>query len=129
MLVKWPGKVNPDTQCDDYLIIEDFFPTILEIAGVRRYKTRQKVDGISFLPLLLQQETRSQDRDLFWHFPNNWGPQGPGIGATSTIRSGEWKLIYWYKDRHFELFNIGNDIGEQKKPGNSQSGESEGAFF
>ena len=113
MIVKWSGKVKPDTQCDDYLIIEDFFPTILEIAGVRKYKTRQKVDGISFLPMLLQKGTRSQDRDLFWHFPNNWGPQGPGIGATSTIRSGDWKLIYWYKNRHFDLFNIRNDIGEQ----------------
>jgi arylsulfatase A-like enzyme len=113
MIVKWPGKVEPATHCDNYLIIEDFFPTILEIAGVRRYKTRQIVDGISFLPMLLQKGKTSRNRDIFWHFPNNWGPNGPGIGATSTIRSNDWKLIYWYKDQHFELFNIRNDISEQ----------------
>jgi hypothetical protein len=40
------------------------------------------------------------------------GPKEPGIGATSTIRSGDWKLIFYYKDRCFERFNIADDIGE-----------------
>lgn len=30
MIVSWPGVVTPDTRCDKYLIIEDFYPTILE---------------------------------------------------------------------------------------------------
>ena len=53
-----------------------------------------------------------QDRKLFWHFPNFWGPKGPGIGASSSIRKGDWKLIYYHADRHFELFNIQEDIEE-----------------
>src|SRR5690606_35939192 len=56
---------------------------------------------------------KRKSRDLYWHFPNNWGPAGPGIGATSTIRSGDWKLIYYYKDAKQELFNIKDDIGEK----------------
>jgi arylsulfatase A-like enzyme len=112
MIVKWPGKVQPGTKCDDYLIIEDFFPTILEMAGIRKYSTVQTVDGKSFVPMLLQTGNTSIGRKLYWHFPNNWGPTGPGIGSSSTIRSGEWKLIYFYEDRHFELYNIRNDIGE-----------------
>lgn len=111
MIVKWPGKVKPGTKCDDYLIIEDFFPTILEMAQINKYSTVQKVDGKSFVPML-QGGTSSEKRNLHWHFPNNWGPTGPGIGATSTIRSGDWKLIYFYDDRHFELYNIRADIGE-----------------
>ncbi len=113
MIVKWPGKVKPGTKCNDYLLIEDFYPTILEMAGIDDYKTVQTVDGRSFVPMLLQTGTTASERDLFWHFPNNWGPTGPGIGATSTIRSGDWKLIYFYEDRHFELYNIIEDIGEQ----------------
>lgn len=112
MLVKWPGKVKPASVCNDYLIIEDFFPSILEIAGIKKYRTIQKVDGKSFVPMLLQTGTTAKSRDLFWHYPNKWGVDGPGIGATSTIRSGNWKLIYWYKDQKFELYNISNDIGE-----------------
>ncbi len=113
MIVKWPGKVKPASVCNDYLIIEDFFPSILEIAGIRKYKTVQKEDGRSFVPMLLQTGTTAKDRVLFWHFPNKWGETGPGIGTTSTIRSGDWKLIYWYKDQTFELYNISNDIGEK----------------
>ncbi len=112
MIVKWPGKVKPGTRCSDYLLIEDFYPTILEMAGITEYKTVQTVDGKSFVPMLLQSGTTASNRDLFWHYPNNWGPTGPGIGATSTIRSGNWKLIYFYEDKHFELYNINDDIGE-----------------
>jgi arylsulfatase A-like enzyme len=112
MIVKWPGKVHPATKCSDYLIIEDFFPTILEMAGIKKYSTVQTIDGKSFVPMLLQKGSTAGGRDLFWNFPNNWGPTGPGIGATSTIRSGDWKLIYFYEDNHVELYDISNDIGE-----------------
>jgi arylsulfatase A-like enzyme len=113
MIVKWPGKVLPGSRSGDYLIIEDFFPTILEMAGIKKYSAVQTVDGKSFIPMLMQTGSTAKGRDLFWHFPNNWGPTGPGIGATSTIRSGDWKLIYFYEDSHFELYNISSDIGEQ----------------
>ena len=71
--------------------------------------------------LLQDRTTHPRDRDLYWHFPNNWGPTGPGIGASSTIRSGEWKLIYFYEDGHFELVqyykrilgNLNNLAGQQ----------------
>jgi arylsulfatase A-like enzyme len=112
MIVKWPGKVKSGAKCNDYLIIEDFYPTILEMAKVKEYSTVQAIDGKSFVPMLLQTGSTSADRDLFWHFPNNWGPTGPGIGASSTIRSGDWKLIYFYEDKRFELYNITEDIGE-----------------
>ena len=52
--------------------------------------------------------------DLVWHYPNKWGANGPGIGTTSTIRSGDWKLIHWYKDGKNELYNIAEDIGENQ---------------
>jgi arylsulfatase A-like enzyme len=45
MIVKWPGKVKPGSESDKMLIIEDFFPTILEMAGLNEYKTVQTVDG------------------------------------------------------------------------------------
>lgn len=113
MIVKWPHMVKPGSKCNDYVIIEDFFPTILEMAGVGKYKTVQKTDGKSFVPMLLQKGSTANGRDLFWNFPNNWGPVGPGIGATCTIRNGKWKLIYFYEDQHFELYDTSADIGEK----------------
>lgn len=112
MIVRWPGVVKPNSRCNHYLMIEDFFPTILEIAGVKKYQTVQERDGISFLPLLTD-EGKMKERDIYWHYPHKWGPKGPGIGATCSIRSGDWKLVYYFADGRRELFNIPDDIGEK----------------
>jgi len=114
MIIKWPGVVESSSESHDYLIIEDFFPSILEMTNIQNYKTSQVVDGVSFVPILKGEKLNSsKEKALVWHYPNKWGPEGPGIGATSTIRKGDWKLIYWYKTRKLELFNLADDIGEK----------------
>ncbi len=113
LIVKWNGKVQPNTRCDDYVIIEDFFPTLLDMAQVKERETKQTIDGHSFMPLLLQQgQNPAKNRSLYWHFPNLWGNAGPGIGTTSSVRNGDWKLVYYYETGKKELFNITQDIGE-----------------
>lgn len=113
MIVRWPGVVQPGSKCGKYLIIEDFYPSILEMAGVKNYKTAQPIDGISFVPLLKQTGDPSRHRELFWNCPNLWGNNGPGIGPTCSVRSGDWKLVYYYQSGKKELFNITDDIGEK----------------
>ena len=84
------------------------------MAGADMPATPQVVDGRSFVPLLTGKGTNpAKGRALYWNFPNNWGPVGPGIGATCTIREGDWKLIYYYDSGRKELFNIRRDIGER----------------
>lgn len=113
MIVKWPGKVNSNSVSEEYLIIEDFYPTILEIAGISNAEVVQEIDGISFFPLLKEEKTKNNERPIFWHYPNEWGPSGPGIGASSAVRKGDWKFIYFHVDERMELFNLKDDIGEQ----------------
>lgn len=113
MIVVWPGVVRGGTRCDSYLLIEDFFPTILELAGIRRYHVPQTVDGRSFVPLLRGSGDPSRGRTLLWNYPHVWGNQGPGIDNKCAIRQGDWKLIYDYKTRRKELYDIARDIGEQ----------------
>jgi len=113
MLVKWPEVIKPESISTYQVIIEDFYPTILEMAGVDRLETIQKVDGQSFVSVL-EGETYDGIRPLFWHYPNEWGVVGPGIGAASAVRKGDWKLIYYHIDQRMELFNLKDDIGETK---------------
>ncbi|TMM58034.1 sulfatase [Maribacter algarum] len=113
MLVKWPEVVEKESISKRQVIIEDFYPSILEMAGIDSLQTIQKIDGQSFVSVL-KGETYNGVRPLFWHYPNEWGPSGPGIGAASTVRKGDWKLIYYHADRSMELFNLKDDIGETK---------------
>ena len=114
MIVKWPGKVREASTSDHYLMIEDFYPTILEMAGIPNYSTKNQVDGISFLPMLFEQGDTSINRPLFWNFPNIWGNEGPGINLNCAVRLGDWKLVYYWATGFKELFNIKEDIGEKK---------------
>ena len=113
MLVKWPEKVAPNSMSDARVIIEDFYPTILEMAEVDSVKTVQKIDGHSFMSVL-KGELENIDRPLFWHYPNEWGPSGPGIGASSAVRKGALKFIYYHVDSSMEFFDLNEDIGETK---------------
>jgi arylsulfatase A-like enzyme len=110
LIVKWPGVTRPDSVCDDrYVIIEDIFPTFLEIAGVRQYEqVGGKVDGISFVPLLRGHGEYPTDRPIYWHFPNTYD-QPP----YSSVRAGDWKLIYHHVTRKLELFNLEQDLSER----------------
>lgn len=109
MIVKWPGVTQPASSCEVPLIIEDFFPSILELAGVDwQGQTKQVVDGKSFVPLLKGNHPPDQDRAFIWHYPHNYSGQGP----FSAIRQGPWKLIHHHADHRMELFNLETDIGE-----------------
>lgn len=112
MMVKWPGKVKSGSVCNQPIIAEDFFSTLLDLAGVKKINTVQVIDGMSFTPYLFQKSKIQKDRTLVWHYPNKWGPTGPGIGTTSFIRHGNWKLIYWYKDGKKELYRLDVDLSE-----------------
>ena len=109
MIVKWPGVTKAGSENNTPLIIEDFFPSILEMAGVKEYnQPAGKIDGISFVSLLYGKNMNTKKREFFWHFPHNYGME-----PYSVIRKGDWKLIFWYIDSKMELYNIPADISEK----------------
>ncbi|NOS69621.1 MAG: sulfatase [Verrucomicrobia bacterium] len=107
LFIKWPGITKPGSTCDTPAITPDYFPTMLDMAGLAAKKPRS-LDGESLVPLLKQ--TGGLRKTIFWHYPH----YHPG-GATpySAIRDGDWKLIEFFEDNHVELYNLREDIGEQ----------------
>ena len=101
------------TSCDVPVIGTDFYPTILDYAGLPLRK-EQHLDGISMMPIL--QERAIPERSLFWHYPH-YGNQGGE--PSSIIRKGDWKLIYYYESNHSELYNLEKDLTESE-PLNAQ---------
>ena len=113
MIVYWPDVTVPGSECDKCLMIEDFFPSILEMAGITEYKTLSPIDGRSFVPLIKGTSDPSKGRLLVWNYPNIWGNDGPGINLNCAVRKGDWKLVYYYETGEKELFCIPKDIGER----------------
>jgi arylsulfatase A-like enzyme len=105
MIVKWPGVVKPGSTCGAPVISNDFFPTMVELAGLKP-DPKNAVDGVSLVPLL-KQKGRLKREALYWHFPHN-EPDPSG-----AVRLGNHKLIEFFVDGRLELYNLAEDIGEQ----------------
>ncbi|MBX2925177.1 MAG: sulfatase [Chitinophagaceae bacterium] len=115
MIVKWPGVVKRASVCNANLIIEDFFPTVLAMAGIKDYKVIQQVDGKSFIPMLRGHPENDTTRAFVWHFPNKWiGEEGHGFNFHSAVKQGDWKLVYNIKTGSKELYRLTDDISEAK---------------
>lgn len=106
LIVKWPGVVKPGSVNHEAVISVDYYPTLLEMAGLP-LSPEQSLDGKSILPLL--KGGTLPERPLFWHYPHYSNQGGAPEGA---VRLGDFKLIEWYEDMRIELYNLKDDIGE-----------------
>ncbi len=114
MIVAWPGQVAPGTVNSNRVMIEDFFPAILDMAGAGDYSTVQTVDGVSFKDLLLDPSI-NRDRPTVWHFPNRRDgtvDETQGYGPYSALMKGPYHFIYFWESGNKELYNVAEDISE-----------------
>jgi len=105
-MIKWPGKTKPGSTCSVPVVSTDFYPTMLEMAGLER-KPNQHLDGVSLVPLL---KGGHIERDaIFWHYPH-YSNQGGFPGG--AVRVGNYKLVERYEDGQVHLYDLSADIGE-----------------
>ncbi|UCE47068.1 MAG: sulfatase [Phycisphaerales bacterium] len=109
LVVRWPGVVKPGTTCRTPVISTDFYPTLLEVAGVVP-NSGKTLDGESIIPTL-KQAGRLRREAIFFHYPNYAWHRSNRLGG--AIREGDYKLIKWYDDESVELYNLADDISEK----------------
>jgi arylsulfatase A-like enzyme len=113
MLIRWPGAARPGSAMETPVSVEDLFPTILDMAGIKNPKIIQTIDGKDLVPLLSGRTKDLGERSFFWHFPVKWTNQdGPAINFFSAVARGDWKLVVSLRTGKKELYNIRKDIGE-----------------
>jgi len=111
LVVRWPGVVESGSVCSVPVTSTDFYPTILQIAGLP-LRPEQHMDGTSLVPLLRQSGSLKRD-SLYWHFPHYIGAGHPNPATpVSVIRQGDWKLLENLEDGQLELYNLEEDVGE-----------------
>lgn len=109
MIVRAPGWTQPGSVCDLPVVSTDFFPTLLELAGVQK-PSGLTLDGMSIASYLKCPDTQAPDRTFYWHYPHYHGSTWtPG----AAIRQGEWKLIEFYEFDEVELYRLDQDLGER----------------
>lgn len=102
--VKWPGVTKPNSINTSVVQSTDIFPTLVEMVGgdVQKYAD---LDGVSLVSTIKN---------------NNILERAPIYGYRAyedlyvSVRQKEWKLLA-YRSGKIELFNITNDIKEQKE--------------
>ena len=118
LIVRWPGKVAAGKVREDPVILTDFYPTLLEVAGLKPRK-HYPGDGESLLPLLTDKGDLERDA-IFWHYPNFAFHRDNRLG--SAIRMGDYKLIEFFDRNEVELYNLRVDLGEKKNLAGVEAG-------
>lgn len=111
LIVRGPG-IKPGAFCHVPVVGYDLFPTYCELAGVSQ-PLPAGVEGGSIGPLLSNEgrgEVKRPREELVFHFPHYQSGDGPH----SAIRLGDYKLIRFYESDEVLLFNLAEDIGEQR---------------
>lgn len=109
LIVRWPGVTPAGAECNEPVISNDFFPTVLDMTGKLTSVPYEKDDGRSLAPLLKNSRATLGRKTLFFHYPHYYETTTP-VGA---IREGPWKLLEYFEDWHCELYDLRSDIGER----------------
>lgn len=93
----WPGRIAPGVNSETLATI-DVFPTVLELASASA-PAAHRIDGTSFLPLLLDPQAHMPARRLFWMYQDK-----------TAARDGNWKLVT--NGGQTALYDLDADLGE-----------------
>ena len=107
LLVRWPGVVKPGSRNSDIVSNLDFAETFLDIAGA---KIPRDMQGTSILPLLKGQTPKNWRTHFYYHYYEF--PGAHSVARHYGVTNGRHKLIYFYQNNEWELFDLGKDPNE-----------------
>ncbi len=86
LIVKWLGKVKPQTTTDALFSSVDFFPSFQELSKGKDLEN-QVLDGFSMIPALTENKF-DPEREIFTHYPVYHHEQ-----PMSALRKGDWEIV------------------------------------
>ncbi len=113
--VRWPGKVTPNTRCDQTICLTDVSATVANLLGSDLPEGAAE-DSYSFLPCLLGKSRPTPRPPVIHH----------SAAGMFAIRDGQWKLVLGNGsggrekprgkpfERPYQLFNLARDLSEQE---------------
>ena len=105
LLVRLPGGVKGESM--EMVQNIDYAPTFLELAGV---EVPSDIHGCSFLPVLKGEEWEPNRDGVYYHYYEY--PDEHAVKCHLGVRTERYKLIHFYEDGVWELFDLENDKHE-----------------
>ena len=118
MLVRYPNKIEAGSTTDHISAFWDIMPTLADLIDIKLPK-EEEIDGISFLPTLLNKGDQKEHEYLYWEFHEG--------GGRLALREGDWKMVILNakSDEKVELYNLADDLGETNNLLDQESEKSE----
>ncbi|MDC0050126.1 sulfatase [Verrucomicrobia bacterium] len=107
LLVRWPGVVKPRSVNTDIVSNLDFAETFLDLAGA---KTPADMQGTSLVPLFKGQTPKDWRTHFYYHYYEF--PGAHSVARHYGVTDGRHKLIHFYQNKEWELFDLGKDPNE-----------------
>lgn len=113
-IVRWPGRVQPESVSKQPVHFVDVYPTLMNIAGADSETIVQELDGASILSLLTGLQSNIDRDSLYWHFPGYMDYRNSPRSVIQKRVDGDlYKLFFDYLTGEYELFNISKDQSEK----------------
>ena len=116
MVMSCPRIISPGTKINQLTQNIDFAPTVLDLCGI---EIPADMQGISFKPLLEGKKVKNWRKYLYYHYYEF--PGFHSVRAHYGIKGKRYKLIHFYKDNNWELYDLKTDPHEMNnifgKPG------------
>ena len=116
MVMSCPSIISPGTKINQLTQNIDFAPTFLDLCGI---EIPADMQGISFKPLLEGKKVKNWRKYLYYHYHEF--PGFHSVRAHYGIKGKRYKLIHFYKDNNWELYDLKTDPHEMNnifgKPG------------
>ena len=109
LIAHWPGRISSGLKANVPVTSMDFYPTLLNMAGLR-HLPKQHIDGVDISSLMLG-ESAIERETLYWHYPHYHGAGCIPVGA---LRYRNWKLVHWFGEQRYELYDLESDPSELK---------------
>ncbi|MCE5187290.1 MAG: arylsulfatase [Planctomycetaceae bacterium] len=107
LLVRWPSRITAGITSGHVCAFWDMLPTLAGLAGLKQIP---QMDGLSFVPTLLNKPTeQTQHEHLYWEFHEQGGKQAVRMGSWKGVRLNAMKN----SDGPIELYDLIRDVGEQ----------------
>ena len=81
-MISYPAKIPQGQTRDQIVTVMDWFPTVLELCGIKRAANAPALDGHSMLDVIADDQAPGAHQVLHFGWAKGW-----------AVRKGDWKLI------------------------------------